>query len=328
MKINMKKIARFFLLNLLIASAAFAQLSQKKMDDYHLPWIKFNWKGEILSDRYFDKVAMTIPVKIDDLPYNFNAQLDLGAVNTMFYGKPIAPYLQLFPDLNNKLDTSRKAVYIEGRACPLFHHINLTLDQVSFPGISVAHFSDYGGFMPVDSAKTLSSKHIGTIAPDLFQNKILLIDYPNQRICVINDLPLLMEKEASFVPVKIENGRMKIPFTIGKKEVDIMFDTGSSIFSIVASPENAAIFTDANQSVTDSISGNNWGQTITAYGKKMTKEIKIGKYKMPPALVYYTPKRGLKAFEDREKITGLTGNAWFLNNIVIVDYKRKRFGML
>jgi hypothetical protein len=145
---------------------------------------------------------------------------------------------------------------------------------------------------------------------------------------VIDDLPLLMEKEVSFVPVKIENGRIKIPLTIDTEEVDVMFDTGSSIFSIVTSPENAGIFTDANQPVIDSISGNNWGQTITAYGKKISKEIKLGKYKMPPALVYYTPKRGLKAFEDREKITGLMGNAWFLNNIVIIDYKRKRFGML
>jgi hypothetical protein len=37
--------------------------------------------------------------------------------------------------------------------------------------------------IPKDSVNTKSEKHIGTIAPDLFQNKILIIDYVNKRIC-------------------------------------------------------------------------------------------------------------------------------------------------
>ncbi len=48
-----------------------------------LPWIKFYWTGNSIGDRYFDKFAIDVPIKIDNIPYQFKAQLDVGAVNTM-----------------------------------------------------------------------------------------------------------------------------------------------------------------------------------------------------------------------------------------------------
>lgn len=324
----MKKTPLTFILVLAFISTTFAQINRENIDKLPLPWIQFNWQGDSLAHRYFDKAAITIPVKIDDLPYNFNMQLDLGAVTTMFYGKPIASFMKLSSDLNNKLDTTQKPVYINSRACPLFHHIDLTLDKILFRDLSVACYTNFGDNIPTDSAQTLTSKHIGTIAPDLFQNSILLIDYLNQRICSVDSLPKEIAKKANFVPVKIKDGRIKIPFTIGSDEYNIMFDTGSSIFSIFSSVENSALFTNPMQPAVDSLIGEQWGQKIKVYGKKITKKITLGKHKMPPAMIYYLEDKSQKQFESEEHIAGVTGNAYFLQNIIIIDYRNSKFGVL
>ena len=73
---------RLLFFTLLMSSAAMGQLAKRKVDALHLAWIKFNWVGDSLANKYFDKLAMTIPIQIDQLPYAFTAQLDLGAVST------------------------------------------------------------------------------------------------------------------------------------------------------------------------------------------------------------------------------------------------------
>jgi hypothetical protein len=68
----MLKKLTFIIALLLFSISTFAQ---------KLEWIPFKWVGENLSGKYFDKVAMVIPVTIDDLPYKFNMQFDLGGNN-------------------------------------------------------------------------------------------------------------------------------------------------------------------------------------------------------------------------------------------------------
>lgn len=255
-------------------------------------------------------------------------QLDLGAQSTMIYERSIAPYLQLTTELNKKIDTTQPPVFINSQPNPSFHHINLTLDRIEFPDLSVALYKNFGDPIILDSAKTPSSKHIGTIGTDIFQNGILVIDYPNQRICLIDSLPEPINRKASFINVKIEDGRLTIPFTIDSQQKDIIFDTGYSIFSILTSAENSANFAEPNQPIIDSLIGEQWGHKLVVYGKKITKTVSIGHHKMESGYVYYLPDKSQKALEDELKIIGLTGNAYFLKNIIIIDYNKKRFGIL
>jgi len=313
---------------LLISSGAMGQLAKRKVDALHLAWIKFNWVGDSLANKYFDKLAITIPIQIDQLPYAFTAQLDLGAVNTMFYGKSITPYLQLSPELSRKLDTTNRKAEENGIPCFFFHPINLTLDKVIFRDLWVENYSNFGDSLSSDDAKNATPKLIGTIAPDLFQNKYLIIDYPNQRICLLDSLPGLIAQKTTFVPIKIRNGRIKIPFEVGSEEHDLLFDTGSSIFSVYSSAENSTLFAGPGIPISDTILGQTWGEKAAIYGKKMSTGVRLGKHKMPSALVYYKIDKNEKKFEDEESIIGLTGNAYFLKNIIIIDYRNKRFGVI
>lgn len=287
-----------------------------------LKWIPFDWQGDTISGRYFDKASITIPVTIDNLPHRFNMQLDLGAGTTNIYGNSIEPYLKIHPELKNKIDTSLTFL-IQGQTNFKFRDIDLKLGSVSFGAKDIGCFKNFGDKIPVDSISNLSEKHIGTIAPDLFQGKILIIDYPNKRICVTTKLPKQFRK-ASFQPY---NGgkRIKIPLVINDKQEYLMFDTGSSIFALLTTEEKANQISSGK--IIDSLNVSSWGQFYMFYGKQVTCNVKYGNIQLAKVNVYYDRANIYGGFYEQEKIWGLTGNAYFLNNVVIVDYINKRFGV-
>jgi hypothetical protein len=291
----------------LLATSANAQKAE---------WIPFKWVGARFSGKYFDKAAIVIPVTIENLPYKFNMQFDLGAVTTVIYGNSIAPYLEE-SKLKEKIDTSLNFVKNNGRYHK-FRDISLKLGKVSFGKTNIGY---YKGFGP---AITTSNKTIGTAAPDLFKNKLLIIDYLNQRICVSEVLPKQFA-DVNFLPIKIRSGRIEIPFNIDGDKEYLLFDTGSSFFPLMTTKQRANSISDGR--ITDSVRVNSWGVYHLWYGENVTSLIKLGKVQPEPAMVYYSPENIYESFYEDENIWGITGNMYFLNHIVIIDYKNKRFGI-
>lgn len=160
----------------MIPKSAEAQ-SDRFMTDDTLPWIHFSWSSGNLGGRLIEKTAMIVPLKIEELPYAFEAQFDLGACSTMIYGKAFAPYLAMASDIREKIDTTQ-TVFLQGASYPCFADLSIQLDGVEFPNRRVVFFEDFGTEMTKDSLCTSTIKHIGTIAADLFEGKILIIDYP------------------------------------------------------------------------------------------------------------------------------------------------------
>ena len=286
-------------------------------------WIPFEWVGDSISGKYYDKLAINIPVSIDGLPHKFKMQFDLGAVTTVIYGNSIAKYLDKYSGFNNKID-STKSFIINGQKNPMFKNVGLSLGNVSFGERNIGYFKDYGEPIPTDSIYTSTEKHIGTIAPDLFKDKYLIIDYPSKRICVTKNLSRKLAK-VDFQACSITSGRVTIPLIINGKVENLMFDSGSSMFSLITSEENANQISVNN--IVDSLSGNSWGDNITVYGKKITSEVKFGKTILQASSVYYFKNEMIAEFFKQQNIWGITGNAYFLNKMVIIDYKNSRFGI-
>ena len=288
-----------------------------------LEWIPFNWESGIIGRKLVEKVAITIPVTIDTLPHKFNMQLDLGAVNTVFYGNSIKPYLEKYPYLKSKID-STKTFFIQSKENVKLNDVDLYLGTIAFNIIDVGLFDKYGKKISKRSINSKKEHHIGTIAPDLFQDKILIIDYKQQRLAVAETLPVEYT-DAAFEKFEIKNGRIKIPFAINEKEELLMFDTGSSIFSLVTTKENALKVGSADVEKTMTVSS--WGEKVTFYGLKTVIPIYFGKKELVNSLVYYNDKGTFDYFFESENIWGLTGNAYFLENIIIINYKDNLFGI-
>ncbi|MBB6273837.1 hypothetical protein HDF26_004310 [Pedobacter cryoconitis] len=289
-----------------------------------LKWIPFKWTGDSISGKYFDKSSIVIPVKINNIPANFNMQFDLGAVRTVLYGNSIQPYLDAYPDLKNKIDTSKKFL-IQGANDPMFTNMVLQMGTTSFNDIEIGYFKKFGRKINKDSIFSDTEKHIGTIGPDLFKDKILIIDYVQKRIGICEELPK-QYKSATFKPFKSDDGRPKIPLVINDKTEYLLFDTGSSLFTLTTTKKDA--LQAANPKIVDSLSVYSWGKKLTYYGVKTNKPIKFGHKVLNGSLVYYDEQETFQDFYKFAKIWGLTGNVFFLKNTVIIDYKNKLFGVL
>lgn len=301
---------------LLITSLSFSQKSE---------WIHFDWHGENIFGKYYEKLAMSLPIKIENMPYNFCCQLDLGATRTVFYGNSLKNYP--LNTLNQKLDSLGEPYYLNGHKGNFIRNVDLKIDKKDFPKTDVAYIYDYGDEIQKDSINSSSQKLIGTIAPDLFQNKYLVIDFPNQKMRIYDELPKKYKK-ADFVNVLMRKGRIKIPLTIGNKTEYVIFDTGNCLGDLLLDKETINLFTNPNDSGVELLSGKSWSQDYIVYQKKLLEPVFINNKRIAITTAQFTNSGDDVQFNKEEKIIGLIGPLFFINQTVIIDYKNLKFGTL
>lgn len=301
---------------LLIGNTVFGQKSE---------WINFDWHGETIFGKYFDKVAISIPLTIDDLPYKFCGQFDMGATQTLIYGKSFKNYMT--PEIYSKLDSLSELYYLNGNKGNFLRNINLKLNNKNYPNTKIAYIYNYGDEIPIDSTKTETQKLIGTIAPDLFQNKYLVIDFPNQKMRTYEKLPRKYQK-ADFVDIIVRKGRIKIPLEINNKIEYVMFDTGNCLGDLLLDKNSINITSDSNEDPTEFLTGKSWGQDYTIFQKKIMYPIYFNKKNIVLENAQFTYYDDDVKFNKEENIIGLIGPLFFIEKTVIVDYKNNRFGIL
>lgn len=304
----------FALLLLLPAGGRAGNHPQKQAPE----WIPFYWESDTISGKYIEKAYLYVPVKIEDLPDNFSMQLDLGTAETQFYGIPLKPYLEKSPVLAGKLGA------FEGAPNALFRNVGLHLGPVDMQ-IDVWHRAKFGEVPRKDPARPDAPIHIGTIAPDIFQDQVLIIDYKSRRFAVSDELPARY-KNLPAGKFELNNGIILLPFRIGGEACRLMLDTGSSPFPLATSKERALAISDSV--ITDSLSGPLWwGRDITFYGMKVNKPVELGGRVLKNGTVYYDKEGLWNDIFTSLNVWGLTGNAYFSDHILILDYKNKLFRM-
>lgn len=277
-----------------------------------LEWIPFNWEGDTISGEYIEKAYIYIPVKIEGLSDDFTMQFDLGTYSSVFYGNTLEPYLEKSPSLASKLDLTG-----------MFKNVSLQMGTVKFNGLDIGYKKNFGEDVPEDSLHSKAPKHIGTIAPDMFRDKILLIDYKSCRLAISDSLPVEY-KDLPAEKIEIIEGIMRLPFRINGKECKLLFDTGSSPFQLVTTKERALDISDSV--IIDSLSGPLWwGKEITFYGLEINKPIEFGGKVLKSSRVYYDKDGLWDGVYNSFDVWGITGNAYFFDKIVIIDYKNHLF---
>lgn len=290
-------------------------------------WIHFDWHAETIFGKYYPKVAMSIPLKIENLPYAFCGQLDLGATKTMIYENSFKHFAQKYPSVIQKLDTTISPFYLNGRKSFFLKRLSIQLDKTRFLNRNIALIPEYGDDIPVDSMNTKSQKLIGTIAPDLFQDKVLVIDFEKNRLNAFDKLPLVYQK-ANFVPALIQKGRIKIPVEIGDTTYYVMFDTGNCLGDLLLDKETILSFTDSNEPAQEFLNGKTWGQPLVYYNKNLKQKLYFNGREMGIQKAQFSDQDSDVQFNKEEKIIGLIGPVLFQDKVVIIDYRNKRFGVL
>lgn len=281
--------------------------------------ISFVWEDGEIDGRAFEKVAMNIPIRIENIPANFYMQLDLGAINVIDENV-IKQYMSVDTVLARKLNADFNRDF-KGRKCNTFENVNVMLDSISL-ATSFLNLVGFGEVLHPDSLYTPTPKRLGTIGVDMFDGKILIIDYPDQELSIVDRL----EDSASYeyVDFLFENGRIKIPVEVNGKTEYLLYDSGSSMFTLITSAHSWKELADTSATVLDSIQINAWGESKTIYWAPCSGKMKIGSIVRQNFNVYYG-ENWIDSFLEKENLYGVTGNKIFLDKTIAIDFSQKRF---
>ncbi|WP_019946247.1 hypothetical protein [Hymenobacter aerophilus] len=288
------------------------------------PWFSFEWHIAKIKGKEY-KAAIFIPVKIQALQGNFIAQFDLGSDETLLYGNALKNYFPTRAQLYTHLDTTRSGMSDSG-----IRNYGTVGLPIAFGPAQVARplfMEGYGDEVPVDSLHTKSPKSVGTIGGDFVAGKVLVIDYPQQRMCVLNSVDAYWQAKTTFVTSRVSNNRMHIPLTIGRQTHWVLFDTGSSLFSFTSDEQTWRELAQPGPP-TDTLTVNSWGKQVSFYASPMQSQVYLGTHQLPPARAWFTRDQRQLAFLKAAKVEGITGNALFQNNVVVLDFKNHRFGVV
>mgnify|MGYP000886973987 CR=1 FL=1 len=191
----------------------------------------------------------------------------------------------------------------------------------------ITYMENYGNAIPKDSLFTKTPKYIGSLGADAFVDKILIIDFPNEKMCVMDTLNDHWKSRTTFVQAQSKKGRLHIPLTINQETHWFLFDTGASLFPINTNKKLWTEIVDENVK-TDTLITSSWGEKIKFYGKTTTQKIYLGDRKLDESHAWYSENKRLMDFNATEKIDGLVGNAYFFNKVVILDFKHNKFGIV
>lgn len=306
----------------MLASLLFA-CGSRSIADPEVQWINFYWYD---GGPGLEKGAVMLPFTLDAVPHRFTGQFDSGATTTAIYENSFAPFMERYDRVEWRLDSTHTS-YFNGVPCHRFKRtFDFLMDSVSVKGDNVLFYSGYGDPVPADSIDTPLPKHICTIALDLFDSRILIIDYPNTRIGLAETIPGVWEERVDYMPMEYDGLRHSIylPVTIDGVERKVWFDTGSSPLGLVSSSGNVAKV--ASQQSADSLTGPSWGQNMTLKNYIPEVKISLGGHDLSHSTVTSCPLE--TSFFDALGIWGIMGNRYFYDKAVVIDFPNRKFGII
>ena len=284
-----------------------------------ISWAEFRWTNDTLNGKYFTKTSMSIPCKIDDLPYNFTFQFDLGADLTQLYENSLKSFVNLNPDLSNKIKIIKKGVFMK-TSKKYYEDLTLSFGDYKAKNPTAYLRSEYGDKFDTNNITKEDTFHLGSIGADLFQKKILIIDYPNQRFAICDEVPNQFQN--NLINIELDKyGRVILPFKLKQNNYKILFDNGSSLFPLITTTANRAKF--SNDTIIDSIETSSWGHKHFVDSRIIKDTFELGGRKFSNVKVY----ENHSLYGIDYSIDGVTGNSLFWNNTIVIDFKNKRFGV-
>lgn len=295
-----------------------ASFGQSKFKNEKIVWIDFEWADPSSKD------VMLITSKLDTLDYLFRWQLDTGSPYTYIEGGTFKKFSNKFPylvDMIKRVDTVFNGSWYKIFRPPF------KFDKPILPNIILKN-DKIGGDFSQDLLDKYKGFSIGTIGVDIFKDKVLILDFKNKKIGYSDSLTKQFYKQKlSSSSFQFYKNRIILPVQIGSEKINFMYDCGASMFTLNTTPKYSKSF--APKQLTDTLHDINNGETGAMYnalGGKTHKQVRIlgNTYKN---MVIYLEKGESEIFEEA-KVAGAIGNKLFLDHIVIIDFRVKRFSLV
>ena len=256
--------------------------------------IPFVWSDSELNGEYFGKTSMHIPVKLSGDSSTYYFQFDTGADKSFLYTK-------------GNLDSALVKNCING-------------DSV-LTDIGLLHL------IPISSNsvyKENGKTFIGTIGADFLTNKIIEINFPLQRINVLESYD---SSKYELMPCKGSSGRPTITLTIDNQKYNFLYDTGSSLFDLWTTKKLWKKWKNPDSQI-QQYPISSWGKINSASRAKLYSPIAISKNASSQLIeIWYNSNKNFKKSFKNARVSGIIGNKPFINQTVIIDIESQRIGI-
>ncbi len=298
---------------LVVATSVIASCSRRNPEPGHwtvtaaaenktaIAWARFYWSNDSLGDRYYEKTAMHIPLRIEGLPYLFSFQFDLGCDLTTLYGENAKSVKQKHP-----------AADLEK---PAFTFGDL---KANTPYCYIRE--SYGDPITLDTPANITPVTLGTIGADMFQGKVLIIDYPNERFSVCDTIPPALITTMTDITLD-KHGRALLPMQLNGKNFKVLFDNGSSIFQLITAASLIDRF--SKEPGMDTIRISSWGKLHNVIGRPLKDSFVLAGRHLANTMIYADYREN----DGKDEFDAITGNALFFDKVVVIDFKNKKFGV-
>jgi len=266
--------------------------------------IPFIWMSE--NDNVY--AAMLIPVKLKGSPFTFYMQFDTGSPYSMFYRNKLLRIGERYPLAVQVTDTTGS-----------LHKFSFNVGDMPVLAneISVQQHDSIGINWNRDAINI-----IGTLGTDLIDNKLIEINYPEKQLLIGAG----EEEKPEWDQLIYEKRRILFPSAIKGKISILFFDTGSSAYALLTNEATArSLSVPGAVPITQEVES--WGKQLKAIQLATADSIDIAGKKLAIRTVAYI--EGISEAQvnimKRTGISGVTGNRLFLDAILVLDTKNKRF---
>lgn len=286
-------------------------------------WISFRWESATIGGHLFQRAAILIPVELAGVAGRHFLQLDTGAGWPMWYEVPMR-HLKAVATVG---DTVPDEVVLHAKLGDRRSEYSINSDTFLIRKAFGDTLTNSDGLQP-----------IGTLGVRFFRHRILVIDFPHQRLAILDDsaavLPDQLSSRATFVPLAYTNGYVFVPLVInGTVFNDFFYDTGASLFPLTTTLATWRTLTGRGGDEADNTVWRVtwWGSLISEIGAPALGSVQVGAFRADHPLVFHQAESA--AHPDffasvPYHVGGTFGNALFYDrDVVIIDLPHRRFGV-
>lgn len=322
---NLKKQKKTSLLIMIIVSLVLMNCNSTKSitnNNNTIDWIPFQWSPAIIDNDTLKYGSMEIQGKIKGLDKTVGFQFDLGAVISVIYEIPLKQIIKDSTQFPFDVDWSKK-INFSGIEAYSIKNLTIKNGDYTFKNLTPGILKNYGG------TEDTEISHIGTIGLDAVKNKYLIIDYKKQKLGITDSLSKQLSEKIQFI--NFENTEIKqtvFKIDINTKKYNVVFDTGSSSWPIITDEDKFNELLGNSKNIVDSIKVSSWGKEEYFYKSPINSNLKIAYKSFNVSNAYYFKENETSKWLYDNDITAVIGNTLFLDKIIVIDYKNKRFGIL
>lgn len=280
--------------------------------------IPFTWKSFDSNGKQYERGFMFVPISFPEIHKKFQMQFDLGANVSLIYENSLDTIIAKHPNFQTKI------VKLNDK----FRMVktNFKLGNYVPDNDSLFIYPKYG-----DKTNFDNLSKIGSIGANLISSKILIIDFPNKTLKIRKSMSENEKDKFVCTDLENKNGKLVIKLKINNKLYNFLYDSGASAFPIITTDKNFYdLLTGAEKIDKEKITGNSWGNKINIFGAESSYDIyleNISLNKNKKYKTYYTDSKRNADNLNKIGVIGTIGNELFINDIIVIDLKNKKFGI-